>query len=407
MPVVFSLIYRLFSDEEEAENKRQQEYAKNTTKTLDRLKSSMDKRLRPFFGGKPVVVYVDIYIVNIGEISVTNMDYKLMLYYRQTWHDPRLAFDLPEAITVQGGMLNDIWIPDTLFTNEKSSTFHKVTQDNYLLSIWPNGTTYLSMRISLTGICPMDLRKYPMDTQTCYLNIMSYSGSTDNLILKWKFGETGSVTWAENINLPQMDVLGVKGREVVDVFASGNFSRLSLAFKFKRRISLFLTETYVPLVLIVALSWVSFWINYKVAPARVALCITTVLTIITLSASVRTSLPKVTYTKYSDWILITGLVYVFGALVEYAVVNYFDNAQAKKNVAKAVDVENAKETEETGDELPKQEKETAVRRARRMLGLGEVQVETIDIRCRWMVPASFIVLNLIYWIYFIIESSED
>ena len=28
-------------------------------------------------------------------------------------------------------------------------------------------------RISLTGVCRMDLRKYPLDTQTCAMNIMS------------------------------------------------------------------------------------------------------------------------------------------------------------------------------------------------------------------------------------------
>lgn len=58
----------------------------------------------------------------------------------------------------------------------------------------------------------------------------------------------------------------------------GKFSKLSLMFTFKRRLSLFITETYIPSIMIVALSWVSFWINYKAAPARVALCITTVRT---------------------------------------------------------------------------------------------------------------------------------
>ena len=51
---------------------------------------------------------------------------------------------------------------------------------------------------------------------------------------------------------------------------------LSLVFTFHRRLSLFITETYIPSIMIVALSWVSFFINYKAAPARVALCITTV-----------------------------------------------------------------------------------------------------------------------------------
>ena len=51
---------------------------------------------------------------------------------------------------------------------------------------------------------------------------------------------------------------------------------------------------------------------------------------ITLTAAVRNSLPRVTYTKYSDLILMTCLVYVFGALVEFAIVNFHDSLEARK-----------------------------------------------------------------------------
>ena len=39
---------------------------------------------------------------------------------------------------------------------------------------------------------------------------------------------------------------------------------------------------YIPCILIVILSWVGFWIDYRSTPARVALGITTVLTMSTL-----------------------------------------------------------------------------------------------------------------------------
>lgn len=52
---------------------------------------------------------------------------------------------------------------------------------------------------------------------------------------------------------------------------------------------------------------------------------------ITLTAAVRNSLPRVTYTKYSDWFLMTCLVYVFGALVEFAVINFHDSLEARKH----------------------------------------------------------------------------
>lgn len=50
---------------------------------------------------------------------------------------------------------------------------------------------------------------------------------------------------------------------------------------------------YIPSLLIVILSWVSFWINMDAAPARVGLGITTVLTMTTQSSGSRASLPKV------------------------------------------------------------------------------------------------------------------
>lgn len=55
----------------------------------------------------------------------------------------------------------------------------------------------------------------------------------------------------------------------------------------------YLIQMYIPSLLIVILSWVSFWINMDAAPARVALGITTVLTMTTQSSGSRASLPKV------------------------------------------------------------------------------------------------------------------
>ena len=55
----------------------------------------------------------------------------------------------------------------------------------------------------------------------------------------------------------------------------------------------YLIQMYIPSLLIVILSWVSFWINMDAAPARVGLGITTVLTMTTLSSGSRASLPKV------------------------------------------------------------------------------------------------------------------
>jgi hypothetical protein len=51
----------------------------------------------------------------------------------------------------------------------------------------------------------------------------------------------------------------------------GVYQRLSLSFILQRNIGYFLFQTYLPSILIVMLSWVSFWINHEATSARVAL----------------------------------------------------------------------------------------------------------------------------------------
>ncbi|XP_016410912.1 gamma-aminobutyric acid receptor subunit beta-2-like [Sinocyclocheilus rhinocerous] len=105
-------------------------------------------------------------------------------------------------------------------------------------------------------------------------------------------------------------------------FHSGSYPRLSLSFKLKRNIGYFILQTYMPSILITILSWVSFWINYDASAARVALGITTVLTMTTINTHLRETLPKIPYVKAIDMYLMGCFVFVFLALLEYALVNY-------------------------------------------------------------------------------------
>jgi gamma-aminobutyric acid receptor subunit beta len=105
----------------------------------------------------------------------------------------------------------------------------------------------------------------------------------------------------------------------------------------ERHIGYFIFQTYLPSILIVMLSWVSFWINHEATSARVALGITTVLTMTTISTGVRASLPKISYVKAIDIYLVTCFVFVFAALLEYAAVNYFywsERAEKRKKINK-------------------------------------------------------------------------
>ncbi|XP_032437354.1 gamma-aminobutyric acid receptor subunit rho-3-like [Xiphophorus hellerii] len=81
-------------------------------------------------------------------------------------------------------------------------------------------------------------------------------------------------------------------------------------------------QTYFPTMLMVVLSWVSFWIDRRAVPARVSLGITTVLTMSTIITGVSSSMPQVSYVKAVDIYLWTSFLFVFLSVIEYAAVNY-------------------------------------------------------------------------------------
>lgn len=85
----------------------------------------------------------------------------------------------------------------------------------------------------------------------------------------------------------------------------------------------YIFHTYIPTCLIVIMSWISFWIKPEAVPARVTLCVTSLLTLSTQHAQSQKSLPPVSYIKAIDYFMSACTLFVFASLMEYAVVNIF------------------------------------------------------------------------------------
>ncbi|GLV35758.1 Ligand-gated chloride channel homolog 3 [Carabus blaptoides fortunei] len=313
----------------------------NVTQTISRLLEGYDIRLRPNFGGDPLYVGMDLTIASFDAISEVNMDYTITMYLNQYWKDERLAFSTDEEIlTLSGDFAEKIWVPDTFFANDKNSFLHDVTERNKLVRLNGDGSITYGMRFTTTLACMMDLHYYPLDSQNCTVEIESYGYTVMDVVMYWKDTPVRGVEEAE---LPQFTIIGYETNDRKESLATGIYQRLSLSFKLQRNIGYFVFQTYLPSILIVMLSWVSFWINHEATSARVALGITTVLTMTTISTGVRSSLPRISYVKAIDIYLVMCFVFVFAALLEYAAVNYtYWGARAKKKNKKSKEAEDKK-----------------------------------------------------------------
>uniref|UniRef100_A0A182IXD7 Neurotransmitter-gated ion-channel transmembrane domain-containing protein n=1 Tax=Anopheles atroparvus TaxID=41427 RepID=A0A182IXD7_ANOAO len=98
---------------------------------------------------------------------------------------------------------------------------------------------------------------------------------------------------------------------------------LLVSFHLQRHMGNFLIQVYGPCVLLVVLSWVSFWLNREATADRVSLGITTVLTMTFLGLEARTDLPKVPYPTALDFFVFLSFAFIFATIIQFAIVHYF------------------------------------------------------------------------------------
>ncbi|XP_068746968.1 gamma-aminobutyric acid receptor subunit beta-2-like [Montipora capricornis] len=295
------------------------EEALKLSQKINEALSVHDKKVRPNAGGPPVMVDVEFKIISIGEIKEAQMEYTMDIFFRQWWTDPRLAHNFTTPFNMAGDATKMIWTPDTFFWNVKAAKYHKVTRENMRIKIHGDGNVYFSTRITFTAQCDMNLRLYPMDIQECPLVIESYAHTTSDVDYRWRGGKAQGVEIVSK-EMAQFDFGGAKTSTKANTNSKGSFASLRAVFTFKRRVSYFITATYMPAMVLVILSWCCFWINRAAVPARVTLSITTILTIIFLYGNINANMPKVSYSKAIDYFLMTSLAFIFMSLLEFILV---------------------------------------------------------------------------------------
>lgn len=324
---LFAVILHLFYVSVCSNNNKVVNFREKEKEVLDQIlgPGRYDARIRPSGENAtdgPAIVRVNLFVRSIATISDIKMEYSVQLTFREQWLDERLKFNdfggrlkyltLTEA--------NRVWMPDLFFSNEKEGHFHNIIMPNVYIRIFPYGSVLYSIRISLTLSCPMNLKLYPLDRQVCSLRMASYGWTTDDLVFLWKEGDPVQVV--KNLHLPRFTLEKFLTDYCNSKTNTGEYSCLKVDLYFKREFSYYLIQIYIPCCMLVIVSWVSFWLDQGAVPARVSLGVTTLLTMATQTSGINASLPPVSYTKAIDVWTGVCLTFVFGALLEFALVNY-------------------------------------------------------------------------------------
>ncbi|CBY21771.1 unnamed protein product [Oikopleura dioica] len=122
---------------------------------------------------------------SFDSLQESTMDYRLTMFLRMFWVDPRKGSFINIDILLHSDVLKAIWKPDLFFSNEKEGSPHKIITENALIRIREDGQVYVSIRLTVVAACRMYLNHFPMDVQVCNLRAESFGYNTNDVQFHW------------------------------------------------------------------------------------------------------------------------------------------------------------------------------------------------------------------------------
>lgn len=258
---------------------------------------------------EPADVEVTVYLIDIEEVDSRTQSFIANVFVGLRWTDPSLAHDGPGSIGVP---IDDIWNYNLQILNQQRLV--KTFLGN--ASITPEGEVTIRQRYWGGFSQPLELHNFPFDSQRLQISLVR----SGNMAPVPNYTISPDSGLAEHLKIPDWEVLdwtvepkgipiGRDGRTVESVV---------LSVDIKRHVSFFTLKVILPLMLIVAMSWLVFWIGPDLMASKISVAVTTMLTLIAYRFAIGGMVPRLSFLTGLDYFVLGSSVLVFLALMVVA-----------------------------------------------------------------------------------------
>lgn len=271
----------------------------------------------PGKGVQPVKVKLSIFVLDLDGIDNVNQTFQANLFFIANWNDSRLAHSGTEEVSRP---LDEVWNPRLQILNQQRTV--KTFPD--VVKIDPQGNVTYRQRLWGNFSQPLELRNFPFDKQQLEISIIASGHTPEDVVIVAHSEKSSGI--GENLSIPDWKVVDWKaepitfkpGSELINALSGFTFS-----FTVKRQYLFFMAKVIIPLILIMAMSWVVFWMDPKDGgSSQIGISVTAMLTLIAYTFSISSNLPKVAYLTRLDLFVLASTVLVFLALAEVTVASY-------------------------------------------------------------------------------------
>jgi hypothetical protein len=252
-------------------------------------------------------VEVRVFLIDVEGVNTVSQNFTANLTLVLRWQDSSLAHDGPGSISMP---LDDVWFPRIQFLNQQRlvSTLPRTVE------IYPDGEVVQRQRVWGSFSQPLDLQAFPFDKQRLKVTLanVGFGAELVNLIPSPNSGLSKTLT------MPDWAVTGWDFVATDFPFDDESSSIQGMIFSLdvKRDTSFFKYKVIFPLILIVLMSWLVFWIDPSLVASQISVSVTAMLTMIAYRFALAGMMPRLTFLTSLDYFVLASTLMVFLSMIE-------------------------------------------------------------------------------------------
>jgi hypothetical protein len=267
---------------------------------------------RPGPGDEPTRIEGQILVLDLDAVDGAGQTFVASVYYRFRWHDPRLAGQQTKPSLKS---LDEVWHPGLLVVNQTRG-FSGLSD---VVRVDPDGTVTHAQRVWGHFSQPMHLAEFPLDGHELDVTLVATRAEPGEVEFVPMADQPSGI--GEKLSIAGWDVHGADASALMYQPTTNTppVPGYQVRVNVTRQVGYYLFKMVLPLVLIVAMSWITFWIDPTEAGTQIAVATTSMLTLIAYQFLLSNMLPPVSYLTRLDAFILISTVLVFASLIEVIV----------------------------------------------------------------------------------------